>query len=138
MFNVTYANRTYQVGRGWYKVIILRNQHLEESKEKVPEFIVFVGERKDNPGMSVTNAIEMIAGQIWNQFIQGSFIQGSEVKADDIAWVETYPDNDPPTVDLVTFTHLQDRNSMTFSNPKWERIVSPMPAEWTGGQDGRA
>lgn len=129
MFHVIYRNKTYQVDKGWYKVIILRNQHLVVEKEKSPELIVFIGERDDNPGMSVTNAIENIAGKIWNDLINDQAI-----KPDDIVWVECYPEEDPPTVDTVTFLHrLGDHGGMQFTRPQWKRIILPMPAKWTGG-----
>lgn len=109
-----YRNQWYQVDKGTYKLIVLKNIDPDPTeKEAQPAYIVFIGERSDNKGMSVTNYIEEIAGQVWKDFLP----RNTDLAM--VCWVECYPDNDPPSMDTVTFDVSYERNGVTFSNPHW-------------------
>jgi len=120
MFNITYSNPFYQVDQTVLKLIVLRHQHLEPDTEPTPEFIVFMAERGDNPGKSITNNIERIAGKVW-----GEFMAGLEISPKSICWVEVYPEVEPITVGLVYFKGFYEGGSeepLIFTSPTWEPI----------------
>jgi len=86
------------------------------------EPVVVVTELPDNPGMSVTNAIELIATGLTN-------IHG--FPPDRTTWVEHYPEREvaerllaEETFDIVTFRWERDRQGRwRASNPRWQRIT---------------
>lgn len=91
--------------------------------------LVIATELAANPGMSITNAVETLAQQVWHDLLPhtSSFI-----------WVEHYPPRYPdrdgrPTVaedfSAVTF-HLS--RSGHLSNPRWRPLPRPTVEVWIG------
>lgn len=98
-----------------------------------PQYAVVVAsELENNPGMSITNAAELLAEQVCKRF----FLRPSS-----LVWVENYPSRvvrgasgkilhrTEETWDLVTFTVSHE----AFSLPKW-RHISRQEAEALCGQ----
>jgi hypothetical protein len=80
--------------------------------------VVICSELEDNPGTSITNAVEMIASQAVNQL---------ELDPAKLVWIEHYP---PEKVhgntedwDLVTFGAIfHDGIRTVFDDPIWRRL----------------
>ncbi len=84
---------------------------------------VLVAECDDNPGCSVTNAYEHIAGEIHKAVL-------AHLPADRIAWFEFYRrglPNSTPTLDHVVLEHHTDRGTTRYGDPKWIRITLEQP-----------
>lgn len=126
MFEIICTNPVFVADSTVCKVIILKNK--EMGQENVPDFIVFMAERSDNKGKSVTNNIERIAGKIWDQNLKIYDVDPGRV-----AWVEMYPENEPPTESLVTF-RKQSGDPMVFSDPIWEEILQVNPDKLFQGE----
>ncbi|MCW7072214.1 MAG: hypothetical protein OCU12_07835 [Methanophagales archaeon] len=89
------------------------------------DHILIMSERDDNPGMSVTNACELIATAWYNDVRRRGL---SVPKPDEFVWIEHYPANDIrplPTYDRITFTwkHTLHNDVWTAFSPEWERIA---------------
>ena len=78
-------------------------------------YVVVMTELPDNPGMSVTNAVEVVVENIYNTVKE---LEG--VTMDKISFVEHYfhEGNIPETYDLVTF----NSNWTSFSSPEWKHL----------------
>ena len=77
---------------------------------------IMLTEIPDNPGMSVTNAVGVIAETIVNEW-------GLEPWG--VIWIEHYPGtgNTEPTFDLVGLKwRLSERNGWVAAHPKWKRV----------------
>lgn len=85
----------------------------------------------DNPGCSVTNAIELLACEIHTHLLQ-------HVPAGDITWLELYHRGLPgngPTLDHVELDHTTAAGKTRFFNPRWTRIAIPTGAAWPPTQE---
>ena len=127
MFNVILKNDSFIVGRTICKLVVLRNQHSEETespaKESQPELIVFLGERSDNPGRSVTNSIEVLAQRVY----EGVALPAG-IKPWEICWVECYPENRPISMEIVTFKHDREIGTVDlWEDPKWKDVSGDHP-----------
>jgi hypothetical protein len=127
MFKLITKNDSFTVGRTVCKLIVLRNQHSEEAeaaaKESQPEMIVFLGERPDNPGKSVTNAIELLAQKVY-----GGIVKPLGIKPWEVCWVECYIDQEPFTMDVVTFKHDREIGAEEcWEDPKWADVSRNHP-----------
>lgn len=78
---------------------------------------VTLTELPDNPGTSVTNAVEIIATEVYKRFLPG-------LPPENIRWIEHYPargdsrDPLPETFDEVTLSFDGQR----YHSPKWTHI----------------
>ncbi len=80
-------------------------------------YVVIATELEDNPGTSITNAAEIVAGEVWKLL---------EKPARTMVWIEHYPDRcflgERPMLreqwDLVRFEQVGN----CFLRPKWRRI----------------
>ena len=83
------------------------------------QVVVLLIERADNPGRSVTNAFERIAGEIHAAILP-------QVPAGNIRWIEHYGRGlltDGPTFDRVTLDYaVRPDGSAVFCNPGWSRM----------------
>jgi hypothetical protein len=100
MFNITFHNDFFTVGQTVCKLLVLRNQHLEATKEINPELIVFLGEREDNPGETITKNIGALA-----QTVYEGIGKPIGIKPWEVCWVECCLDDRPTTMDIITFKH---------------------------------
>jgi hypothetical protein len=123
MFNVTFKNDHFTVGNTVCKIVVLRNQHLEATEKEQPELIVFLGERADNPGKSVTNAIESLA-----QTVYEGIARPAGVKPWEVCWVACYPENRPITMEIITFKHDRPKGGdECWQDPKWTNVACDHP-----------
>ena len=76
---------------------------------------VVLTELPDNHGVSVTNAVGIIATVVYNQFLSNKPI-------DKIVWIEHYIEPEE-TYDEVTLFY----NGAVFQQPQWKQIKTP---EW--------
>ena len=72
-----------------------------------------LAEQPDNHGVSVTNAVEIIATAVYNQFL-------SDKPINKIVWVEHYIEP-KETFDEVTLFY----NGVVFQQPQWKSIEKP-------------
>jgi len=82
---------------------------------------VVLSERKDNPGRSVTNAVEEIAA-----LVRHAILKPLGVNPDKVRWVEHYAANAarPETWDEVTFARYDQEREMYYT-PAWRHIARP-------------
>jgi hypothetical protein len=75
--------------------------------------VLIVSELDDNPGTSITNAIEILFPQICDQL---------NLDLDNLVWLEHYPESSmrTETWDIVTMDF--EDNKPKLMSPKWERI----------------
>lgn len=95
--------------------------HLRAYDTTNAKTLIIVTELQDNPGMSVTNAIECVA-------------QAAVTKLNLDPWKLTlvehynaasYHDADrPETFDLVTFAHIRPVGPRMFEGPRWQRLIT--------------
>ena len=83
------------------------------------EFVlVIASERSDNPGTSITNWAERLAGEVSHVL---------DIPPKSLVWIEHYPERGdafhpmPEDWDLVTFQWRDGRKS-PFSHPRWWRL----------------
>jgi hypothetical protein len=123
MYTVIYKNDFFGAGSTVCKIVVLRNQHLEAIQEPQPALIVFLGERPDNPGKSVTNAIKALA-----QTVYEGIGKPAGIKPCEICWVECYPESRPITMDIVTFKHDREIGAAEkWEDPKWKNVAPDHP-----------
>lgn len=93
--------------------------YLPDEKRDSP--VVVCTEPKDNPGMSITNAAERIAGEV---------ISAHKLPTP-LVWIERYEDGakgtpeDPHTFDLVTFSSYEVEDLGSYLGEERKRIGSP-------------
>ena len=107
--------------RGRCRVRIYRPDLTEEGSGARDEAVVICTELRDNPGQSVTNAAERIAGEV---------ISFHRLPTP-LVWVEHYEDGargtpeDPHTFDLVTFESYEVEDLGAYMGEKRQRIGEP-------------
>ena len=107
--------------RGRCRVRIYRPDLAEEGSGARDEAVVICTELRDNPGQSVTNAAERIAGEV---------ISFHRLPTP-LVWVEHYEDGargtpeDPHTFDLVTFESYEVEDLGAYMGEKRQRIGEP-------------
>lgn len=83
--------------------------------------VVICTELPDNPGMSITNAVEQIATAV---------VRGQRIIPERLVWIEHWPaasrGGGPSTWDLVTFK-LSQRSIWEFRYPSWRPMT---PLDW--------
>lgn len=85
------------------------------------KYHVFLFERKDNPGMSVTNAIETVASQFL--FTLRGYLK-IHAEPGDVVWYDVGEDErDLSRVDLSW-----DPRTEQFHDPKWTHVADPREA----------
>ncbi len=80
---------------------------------------VVLTEKPGNPGRSVTNAVEQIASEIFNEHL------ASSIPAGRVAWIEHYEKGLPanrPTFDRVLMGHAYNAGRVGFYSPDWKRL----------------
>jgi len=93
--------------------------YLPEEERDAP--VVVCTERRDNPGMSITNAAERIAAEVIS----------SHQLPTPLVWIEHYQEGargtteDPHSFDLVLFSHYQIENLHPYLGEKRQRIGEP-------------
>lgn len=90
--------------------------------EKEGNIYVLFTELDDNPGTSVTNSIEMLATQIYNELFKDN-------NPKDITWMEHYPayGTYPASLDVVKM----DWDGERYISPSWRRIEPFTPIKKT-------
>lgn len=94
--------------------------------------VVMATELPDNPGMSITNAAEYLATDVWE-------LLGAPER--EIVWIEHYPERGPAQrripeeFDRVTFTQTE----RGFAGPQWRRLSRAEVEALLGGplEEGR-
>lgn len=91
-------------------------------------YCVIMTESKTNKGVSVTNACDRIATQVYAEFL-------TNIPADKIVWLEHSPAGrmHKAHVDLIQFQHTVKEGTISFTNPQWKRFFefsNIIPAEF--------
>lgn len=87
------------------------------------KYVFIATELSDNPGISITNYAEHLAGALRGQY---------GLKAEEVIWIEHYPEakDHRKDFDLVRFARAE-RDS--FRNPVWTRITEQVVDELIAG-----
>lgn len=93
-------------GRGVCRVTMV-----ERMRAQMGPNVVMFTELPDNPGMSVTNAFEIIAEQ---------WVARTGIDPSSTIWIEHYPEE--PTFDLVGLTWRWRAGHWTAEDPGWRRV----------------
>jgi hypothetical protein len=107
--------------KGRCRVRIYRPDLPEEGSAARDEAVVICTEFQDNPGMSVTNSAERIAGEV---------ISFHRLPTP-LVWIEHYQDGargtkeDPHTFDLVTFSSYEVEDLGSYMGEERKRIGEP-------------
>jgi hypothetical protein len=107
----------------WEQIFYYKGYGLHPSKcglkivKETENVTVILTELTDNPGTSVTNCIEEIATQVYQQFLK-------DTPVEKIRWIEHYP---PSGIFEETFDEVVlDWDGEKFSHPRWRRLSSPV------------
>lgn len=80
---------------------------------------VIMAEHKNNQGISVTNACDRIATQLYTRYL-------ANVRCERVVWLEHCPATrmHKAHMDLIQFRHEEPRpGAIVFSNPQWKRFI---------------
>jgi hypothetical protein len=98
--------------------------HIEAIVLQNERVAVITSESADNPGMSITNAAELVAAAVCNQL---------RIDPDKLVLIEHYDSTSyrstarPDSFDLVTFNVIAGNSDPVFQHPAWRPM---QPSDW--------
>ena len=92
-----------------------------EIHENALRTVIVLTELDDNPGISVTNAVERIAELVCARFNKKN-LKEKTVKDCTCVWVEHYPETSGGD-ESFDFVYFKTRKNGTFFSPEWKRTT---------------